>query len=105
MNGEALIQNLFTLVVMAIIIEAAVMAIFSLAAVKNMDSRAPIDAARDMIILATAFFLCFKIDLLSLFRGTGFKLPHIVDVIITTLVLTRITFFLRDFMSRFKTRD
>lgn len=102
MNGEILIQNVFNLFVIAIIIEAAVMAIFQMSAMKDLESSLPFQTARDALILILAAVLCYKVPILTLFKGTGIKLPYILDTVVSALVLTRMTFFIRDFFSRIK---
>ncbi|HMB19568.1 MAG TPA: hypothetical protein VKQ10_00745 [Spirochaetota bacterium] len=102
MNGDVLIQNIINLFVIAIILEAAVMAVFSMSALRDASSSRPIEATRDAIIIVIAFFLCYKVNALQIFRGTGLRFPDILDVVISALVLTRMTNFVRGFMSRFR---
>lgn len=105
MNLEAIITNLITLFVIAIIMDAAVMAVFSMSSLRDIGRKRPIEATRDGLILILSFFLCYKVEALSIFRGTGIKLPHLLDVVISALVLTRLTGFVWNFMSRFKRED
>jgi len=105
MNGEVLIQNVFNLFVIAIILESSIMAIFSMTALKEFDQSKPVETARDALILILAFVLCYKVTLLTIFRGTGIKLPYILDTVISALVLTRMTNFIKDFFSRIKLSD
>ncbi|HOO70968.1 MAG TPA: hypothetical protein PK926_04325 [Spirochaetota bacterium] len=105
MNGEVLIQNVFNLFIVAIILEASIMAIFSLTAFKRLESTQPLQMARDALILILAAVLCYKVDILTLFRGTGIKLPYILDTVISALVLTRMTNFISDFLSRIRISD
>jgi len=105
MNGDVLLQNIFSVFIIAIILEAAVMALFNLSALKGLDRNRAIEATRDGIIIIVAFFLCWKVDILRIFRGTGMNMPWMVDVIISGLVLARMTNFVRQVMSRFKAED
>ncbi len=102
MNGELLVQNVFNLFIIAIIIEAAVMAIFQISAMKDLETTTPFQTARDALILILAAVLCYKVPLLTLFKGTGIKLPYLLDTAVSALVLTRMTYFIRDFFSRIK---
>jgi hypothetical protein len=102
MKGEILISNIFTLFVIAIILEASVMAIFSLNTFKSIYPKKPIQAARDLIVLGLAFVLCYKVEIITVFGGTLIKLPQILDVVISTLVLTRMTNFIGDVLTKFK---
>jgi hypothetical protein len=102
MNGEVLLQNVFYLFIIAIILEASVMAIFSMAIMKKLSDRTPVEAARDALIILLAFILCYKVKLLTIFRGTGIKLPYLLDTVISGLVLARMTYFIREFLSKFR---
>ena len=102
MNGETLLQNVFNLFIMAIILEASVMAIFSLSTLKNLSSSRAFETTRDVIILILAFILCYKVSILTIFRGTGIKLPYILDTVISALVLTRMTNIIKSFLLKLK---
>ncbi len=105
MNIEVLIQNIINLFVVAIIIEAAVMALFSMSSLRDVGSKRPVVATRDGIIIIVSFLLCYKVDVLSVFRKTGVSLPNLIDVIISALVLARMTNFVNNFMSRMRRED
>lgn len=105
MNGDILIRNIIHIFVFAIILEASIMAIFSMSAIRGLDTSRPVEASRDAIILIVSFFLCYKVEAFRIFIGTGLKFPTILDVIISALVLTRMTNFIRQLMSRFKSED
>lgn len=102
MKGEILINNIFTLFVIAIILEASIMAIFSMTSLKEIYHKKPIQATRDLLILFTSFILCYKVEQLTVFGGTAIKLPQIIDQIISALVLTRMTNFIGAVLSKFK---
>jgi hypothetical protein len=105
MNGDMLIRNIINIFVIAIILEASIMAIFSMSVIRGLDTSRPVEASRDAIILIIAFFMCYKVEALRVFIGTGLKFPTILDIIISALVLTRMTNFIRQMMSRFKSED
>ena len=105
MNGDALLQNVVNLFIIAIILEASIMAIFSVSALKGIANTRPVESTRDILIILVAFFLCFKVDQLSVFLRTGLGVPKIIDIIISTLVLTRMTLLIRTLMARFKGDD
>ncbi len=102
MKGEILLQNIVNLFVISVILEAAIMAIFSMEALKNMQPSRAIEATRDAIVIIVALFICYKVDVLRIFKGTGISLPFIADTIISALVLARMTNFVRQITSRFK---
>ncbi|MCP4132504.1 MAG: hypothetical protein GY754_16140 [bacterium] len=104
MNGEALVQNVFNFFIIAIIMEASVMAIFSIIE-KNFVENKAVEAARDILILILAFVLCSQVDMLNLFKGTKIKLPKLLYLVISSLVLARMTHLVREFLSRFKSNE
>lgn len=102
MKGEILIQNFINLFLVGIILETALSAIFSLSTVKDFESRKPFQAARDIITLIVAFFICYEIKSFKIFKGTGVKIPAIIDMIISALILSRMAIFIKDLISRIK---
>ena len=105
MNGEVLLQNLFNIFIIAIIFEASIMAIFSMAVFKNLSYNAPVEMIKDVLILILSLVLCYKVSSFRLFNGTGIKLPYYLNTIISALVLMRLTKFVGDFLSRIKMSD
>jgi hypothetical protein len=102
MNGDVLIQNIINIFIISIILEAAIMAVFSMSALRDLESSRPFEATRDALIIIVAFFLCYKVEILRVFRGTGINVPRILDIVISALVLTRMSNFIRQLMSRLK---
>lgn len=102
MKGEILLQNVFYLFVIAIILEASIMAIFSVSIVKKISGRTAIETLRDLVIMGFSFVICYKERMFTLFHDTGIKLPLILDIVISALVLSRMTFFIREFLTRLK---
>ncbi|MBP7586121.1 MAG: hypothetical protein KBA61_18915 [Spirochaetes bacterium] len=105
MNGDVLLQNLVNIFIISIILEAAVMAIFSVSALKGLDSNRAVESTRDIIIILVAFFLCYKVPQLRVFPRTGLDIPKILDIVISMLVLSRMTLLIRALMARFKSED
>jgi hypothetical protein len=102
MKGEILLQNVVNLFIIAVILEAAIMAIFTIEALKDMQPTRAIEATRDILVILVSLFICYKVDALRIFKDTGLKLPFVADTIISALVLARITNFIRQITSRFK---
>ena len=102
MKGEILLLNVVNLFIISIVLNAAVMAIFSMSALKKMPSSRPVEASRDIIVILLSLFLCYKVDVLRIFRGTGINIPMLLDTILSALVLTSMINFIRQFMSRMK---
>lgn len=102
MKGEILLQNVVNLVIIAVILEAAIMAIFTIDTLKELQPTRAIEATRDLLVIIVSLFICYKVEALRIFKGTGIKLPMAADTIISALVLARITNFVRQITSRFK---
>lgn len=102
MKFEMLIQNVFILLVISLILESCVMAIFSMTALKDISESRPVQVARDLIVILLALVLCFKVDLLSLFAGTGIHLHKYLDTAISALVLVRLTNLISDFFNKLR---
>lgn len=102
MKFEMLVQNVFILFVISIIMESCVMAIFSLTALKEISETRPVQVARDTIIVILAIVLCFKVNIFSLFRGTGIELHKYLDTAISALLLVRLTNLVGDFFNKFR---
>ncbi len=102
MKFEILIQNVFILFVIAIIIESCAMAIFSLTALKDISENRPVQVARDTFVVILALVLCYKVELLSLFSGTGIKLHKYIDTAISALMLVGLTNVVNGFFGKLR---
>lgn len=105
MSGEVLLQNLFNLLIIAIILEASISAIFSMSIFANFSYNNQIVIVKDILVLVLSLVLCYKVTYFRLFNGTSIKLPYFLNTIISALVLTRLTKFVGDFFSRIKSQD
>ena len=102
MKFEILIQNVFILFVIAIIIESCAMAIFSLTALKDISENRTVQITRDTFVVVLALLLCYKVELLSLFAGTGIKLHKYIDTAISALMLVGLTNVVNGFFSKMR---
>jgi hypothetical protein len=102
MRPEILLQNIVNLFIISIVLYAAITAIFSMSAIKRMPTVRSLDATRDVIVILASLFLCYRVDVLRLFKGTGLNLPLILDTILSALVLASMVNFIRNFMGRLK---
>ncbi len=102
MKFEILIQNVFILFVIAIIIESCAMAIFSLTALKDISENRTVQVTRDTFVVLLALLLCYKVELLSLFAGTGIKLHKYIDTAISALMLVGLTNVVNGFFSKMR---
>jgi hypothetical protein len=95
MKLDVLIQNLFYLFIFAIVLEVAIMAVFSMTALKDISENRPIKIARDFVVITLAWLICYKSNLLNLFKDTGITLIgerwYRLDVIISALVMAGFT--------------
>lgn len=105
MNGEVLITNIFNLFIVAIILEASVMALFTMAFLQRISHKAAVESVRDIMVLLIAVALCYQVEMLKVFTKTGIKVPPMLDVVISALVLTRMTKLIMAFFSKIKYED
>ncbi|OHD64222.1 MAG: hypothetical protein A2176_01160 [Spirochaetes bacterium RBG_13_51_14] len=95
MKLDVLIQNVFYLFIFAIVLQVAVMAVFSMTALRDISENRPVKIARDLIVIVIAWLICYKSNLLNLFRDTGITLVgerwYRLDVIISALVMAGFT--------------
>jgi hypothetical protein len=102
MKGEILIQNIVNLFIISIVLYAAIMAIFSISTLKALSSLRSVEATRDLLVILVSLLICYKVDALRIFKGTGINLPYMLDIVISALVLASMINFIRQFMSRLK---
>ncbi|HNW30399.1 MAG TPA: hypothetical protein PKN50_18125 [Spirochaetota bacterium] len=102
MKFDILIQNVFILFVIAIIIESCAMAIFSLTALKDISENRPVQVARDTFVVILALVLCYKVELLSLFSGTGIHVHKYIDTAISALMLVGLTNVVNGFFGKLR---
>jgi hypothetical protein len=108
MKGDILFQNIFTLFLIAIILECSISAFFSISLMENFRESTVGKSVREIVILLLAFFICWKVKKLTLFGGTGItigadlKIHDLFDSLIAALVVSRIAFFIRDLANKIK---
>jgi DNA integrity scanning protein DisA with diadenylate cyclase activity len=95
MRLDVLIQNMFYLFVLAIVLEVAIMAVFSMTLLRDVSENRSVKIARDVIVIILAWMICYKSNLFNIFTGTGINLVgarwYRLDVIISALVLAGFT--------------
>lgn len=104
MKGEILLQNVVYLFIVAVILEACIMAIFSINVIKEASDNRAIGTAKDIVVMILAFIICYKVPMFTLFRETGIKLPDMLDIIISALVLSRMTHIISNFFEKIRNR-
>jgi hypothetical protein len=95
MRLDVLIQNVFYLFVFAVVLEVAIMAVFSMTLLRDVSENRSVKIARDVIVIVLSWMICYKSNLFNLFYGTGITLVgarwYRLDVIISALVLAGFT--------------
>ena len=95
MKLDVLIQNVFYLFIFAIVLEVAIMAVFSMTALKDISENRTVKIARDVVVILLAWLICYKSNLLNLFKDTGITLIgerwYKLDVVISALVMAGFT--------------
>lgn len=102
MKAEMIIGNLFNIIVMALILETAVSALFSITAVREHERKLLIKTMREAITFLAAFFLCFFIPEIRILSGSAIKLAPKVDMVITALILARFAGIIKDLIARLR---
>lgn len=102
MRLELIIQNIFHLFVIAIILELAVSSIFSLKFFQNMAGGRSLETLRDLLIFGLACYICYKVPHMTIFKGTGVKVPRVFNTAVTALIITSLANFVQNFMARIK---
>jgi hypothetical protein len=102
MKGDILLQNVVNLFIISIVLNAAVMAIFSISSLKKLSASRSVEATRDLIIIIMSLFVCYEVDMLRIFKGTGINIPFILDTVLSALVLSSMINFVRQLMARLK---
>jgi hypothetical protein len=100
MSGYQLVGNTINLLIMGIIIESVVSAVFSITAVKMVNRSLVVKTSREAITYGLCFLLLFFVKNLRLFANTGIAVPELIDYIITSLVTARFTMVVKQLFDR-----
>ena len=102
MNAEILVQNVFNLFIIAIILEAVIMAVFSISVLKKMQESTIANSVKEAVIFIISLFFCYNVRKVNLFYGTGLRLPELVDVLFSALFLARMTMLVQNIFAKLK---
>jgi len=106
MKIDILIQNIFYIFIFSIVLEVAIMAVFSMTALRDVADNRPVKIARDVVVIILAWLICYKSNLLNIFNNTGIGLIgerwYRLDVIISALVMAGFTNVVSIFFERMR---
>lgn len=102
MKSEIIISNIFSLLVSALVIETAVSALFSITAVKDHERKVLIRTMREALTFLAAFFFCFFVPEVRIFAGSGIKITGMADLVVTALLIARVSGIIKDFTAKLK---
>ena len=102
MKGEVLLMNIVYLFIISVVLNAAIMGVFQFSTLKRMSSMRSVEATRDLIVLLLSLYICYNVNKLRVFTGTGINIPFILDVIISALVLSTMINFVKQFLAKLK---
>lgn len=98
--NNLLLQNIITVFLMALVIEACVSILFSITAVRIVEHTMAVKTTKEAVTFITAFIVIFFMKSVRIFHGSGIYLPEIVDYIITSLVAVRFMLFIRNLFAK-----
>ncbi len=102
MKSSVIISNIFSLFVVAIVIETAVSAFFSITAVKEHERKVLMKSMREAITFLAAFFFCFVVPEIRIFKESGIKITGMADTIISALLIARMSDIVSGLISKLK---
>ena len=97
-------NNIFLILVVALIIEVCISAIFSIKMVDNLFKTPLMKMVKNLFVIIVALGLCMKIPALRLFFGSKLSrsFPDVIHLILTTLFLARMSNVFHNFMQYVK---
>ena len=100
MNTNLLLNSLFTMLLVSFIVEGAVAAVFSITAMRVIETKRTVQTSREAITFLVGAALVYYIEPLRLFKAAGINFPLIGDIIVSSMVLMRLTGFIRDLFAK-----
>lgn len=95
-----LLQGILNMLLISLLVEGTVSAFFSITAMRSIEAKRAVQTTREALTFLVSVLFVYMIDSLQLFKASGLKFPHIGDLIISSLVLMRLSSFVRDLMNR-----
>ena len=100
MNTNLLLNSLFTMLLFSFIVEGAVAAIFSITAMRVIETKRAVSTTREALTFILGAVLVYYVEPLRLFTAAGLNFPMPGDIIVSSMVLMRLTGFIRDLMAK-----
>lgn len=102
MKTDLLLQGLINMLLLSIVIEGAVSAVFSLTAMRMIEAKRTVQTSREVLTFLVSLLFVYTVEPLRLMKSAGINFPMIGDLIISSMVLSRIAGFIRDLMNRIR---
>jgi hypothetical protein len=100
MKSELLLQGLINMLLLSVVVEGAVAAVFSITAVRTIETKRVVQTSREVITFLVCVLFVYTVEPLRLLKASGINFPVIGDIIISSMVLSRLSGFIRDLMNR-----
>jgi hypothetical protein len=102
MNYKLLLDGLINMLLIGIIVEGAVSAVFSISAMRSIEQKRVVQSTREALTFLVCLLFVYTVESLRLFKAAGIRFPMMGDIVISSMVLTRIAGFIRDLMNRIR---
>jgi hypothetical protein len=100
MKSELLLQGLINMLLLSVVVEGAVAAVFSITAIRTIETKRVVQTSREVITFLVCLLFVYSVEPLRLLKTSGMTFPVIGDIIISSMVLSRLAGFVRDLMNR-----
>lgn len=100
MKADLLLSAILNMLLFSIVVEGAVSAIFSITAMRVIETKRVVQTSREAVTFIVCAVAVFYIEPLRLFKAAGITFPMIGDIIISSMVLMRLTGFIRDLFNK-----
>ena len=100
MNTNLLLNSLFTMLLFSFIVEGAVSAVFSITAMRVIETKRAVSTSREAITFILGAALVYYVEPLRLFKAAGINFPLPGDIVVSSMVLMRLSGFIRDLMMK-----
>lgn len=100
MKSDLLLQVLINMLLVSVVVEGVVSAVFATSSLKSVESKRVVQTTREAITFLVALLFVYVIDSMRIMSASGIKFPKIGDMVISSLILSRFAGFIRDLMYR-----
>jgi hypothetical protein len=102
MNADLLLKGLINMLLLSVVVEGAVAAVFSLTAMRMIEAKRTVQTSREVLTFLVCLLFVYTVEPLRLMKSAGINFPMIGDIIISSMVLSRLSGFIRDLMNRIR---